>query len=43
MLENKKYTLAGSYVGNSVVVYVANRRSRPERKEKTYGKEDNKN
>ena len=32
-----------SYVETCVVVYVANRRSRPERKEKTYGKEDNKN
>jgi hypothetical protein len=32
-----------SYIDISVVVYVANRRLRPERKEKTYGKEDNKN
>lgn len=32
-----------SYIEISVVVYVANRRSRPERKEKTYGKEDNEN
>lgn len=32
-----------SYIETCVVVYVANRRSRPERKEKAYGKEDNKN
>ncbi len=32
-----------SYIETCVVVYVANRRSRPERKEKAYAKEDNKN
>ena len=32
-----------SYTEISVVLYVANRRSRPERKEKIYDKEDNKN